>query len=90
MTGVRVTDWTSGERVFAPPTGTLDPAWLVPALLEAVPGTAPDAALSALVAAWSRVRAEDATGTGAGAGADPLDLAADRIVAAAVQEFRAR
>ncbi len=51
------TDWTSGERVFAPPTGTLDPDWLVPAVLEAAPGHDPEAARDALLAGWAAIRA---------------------------------
>ena len=46
------TDWVSGERVFAPPSGTVDADWLVPALLEAVPGTDAATARQALAAAW--------------------------------------
>ncbi|GIG29468.1 hypothetical protein [Cellulomonas marina] len=51
------TDWTSGERVFAPPSGTLDPAWLVPAVLERVPAATPQDALAALTSAWRSARA---------------------------------
>jgi hypothetical protein len=78
------TDWVSGERVFAPPDGTLDPDWLVPAVLEAVPGAAPGEARAALSRAWSAHR------SGAAAPAsDPLDAAARRVVDAAVRDFRA-
>lgn len=51
------TDWVSGERVFAPPSGTLDVDWLVPALLEAVPSATPVTARAALAAAWAAHRA---------------------------------
>lgn len=80
------TDWTSGERVFAPPSGTIDPDWLVPALLERQPRTTPEEATRALRAAWARHRSEQT------AGADelsPLDETADELVAAAVKDFRA-
>ncbi|WP_380166067.1 hypothetical protein [Jannaschia sp. R86511] len=50
-------DWVSGERVFAPPTGTLDVDWLVPAVVEAVPGCAPAQARAALLEAWKRAQA---------------------------------
>lgn len=78
------TDWVSGERVFAPPTGTLDPDWLVPAVLEAAPGATPDEARAALARAWSAHRA-----AAAGPPSDPLDVAARHVVAAAVRDFRA-
>lgn len=45
-------DWVSGERVFAPPSGTFDVDWLVGAVLEAVPGTTPAQAREALLDAW--------------------------------------
>ena len=41
-------DWVSGERVFAPPRGTVDVDWLVPAVVELVPGTSPARARAAL------------------------------------------
>ncbi|WP_035063091.1 hypothetical protein, partial [Cellulomonas bogoriensis] len=50
------TDWVSGERVFAPPVGTVDVDWLVPAVLEAVPGADPVMARAALAAAWAATR----------------------------------
>lgn len=78
------TDWVSGERVFAPPDGTLDPDWLVPAVLEAVPAAAPADARAALVRAWADRR------TGGGdPPSDPLDAVARRVVEAAVRDFRA-
>jgi hypothetical protein len=55
MTGP--TDWTSGERVFAPPNGVLDVDWLVPAVLDGVPGATPDDARTATRTAWSDHRA---------------------------------
>ncbi|MBB2923506.1 hypothetical protein [Cellulomonas cellasea] len=78
------TDWVSGERVFAPPTGTVDVDWLVPAVLEAVPSAAPTDARAALAAAWTARRA----GTAAPAG-DPLARAAGAVVEDAVTLFRA-
>jgi hypothetical protein len=78
------TDWVSGERVFAPPSGTLDPDWLVPAVLEAAPGATPAEARSALARAWTERR------SGAPAGSsDPLAVTARDVVAAAVRDFRA-
>ncbi|MBC7267622.1 MAG: hypothetical protein H5T76_02710, partial [Streptomyces sp.] len=63
MASTGPTDWVSGERVFAPPSGTLDPEWLVPAVLEAVPTAASDDARTALHRAWADHRA-GRTGTG--------------------------
>jgi hypothetical protein len=77
------TDWVSGERVFAPPSGTLDPDWLVPAVLEAAP-TDPATARSAVVAAWAAVRAGEDPPTG-----DAVRDAAARAVLEAVRTFRA-
>lgn len=76
------TDWVSGERVFAPPGGTVDVDWLVPAVLEAVPGADPASARDALARAWAARRA----GTDAPA-AGPLDDAAARVLAEAVTMF---
>lgn len=82
--GTGPTDWVSGERVFAPPHGTVDPDWLVPAVLEAVPDTEPAAARHAVVTAWQATRAglpaPERT---------PLDRAAARVVAEAVEAFGA-
>lgn len=78
------TDWVSGERVFAPPAGTLDPDWLVPAVLEAAPDASPDEARAALARAWSDHR----TGTLARS-SEPLALTARDVVEAAVRDFRA-
>ncbi|MBX9246916.1 hypothetical protein ICW40_19170, partial [Actinotalea ferrariae] len=47
------TDWVSGERVFAPPSGTVDVDWLVPAVLEAAPEADPASARAALARAWA-------------------------------------
>lgn len=80
------TDWTSGERVFAPPSGTVDPDWLVPALLERQPHSTPKEASGALRAAWARHRGEQTDGAEA---LSPLDETADALVAAAVKDFRA-
>ncbi|MFC3686782.1 hypothetical protein [Aquipuribacter hungaricus] len=66
-------DWVSGERVFAPPPGTVDVDWLVPAVLELAPGTTPAQARAALEAAWRRRRAGAAPGPlspGSASGAD--------------------
>lgn len=79
------TDWTSGERVFAPPSGTLDPEWLVPAVLEAAPGTEPAQAREALLAGWAAVRA----GRTPPAGTPLADAAAD-VLAAGISAFEAR
>lgn len=92
------TDWTSGERVFAPPSGTLDVDWLVPAVLEAVPGVTPDEARAALAAAWhrcttgERIYAGDLLKTSDArpeACRDRLREAATRVVAEALEAFRA-
>ncbi len=50
-------DYACGERVFAPPTGTLDVDWLVPAVAEAHPGTAHAVLRAATVRVWEHVRA---------------------------------
>lgn len=64
-------DWVSGERVFAPPRGTVDVDWLVPAVLELVPGASPAAARAALEAAHRRSRGEGGeTPTGSSRPAD--------------------
>ncbi|WP_129337971.1 hypothetical protein [Cellulomonas endophytica] len=82
------TDWTTGERVFAPPAGTLDVAWLVPAVLEAAPGTTPAVALAALEASWSRLRAAGPVDPSAGARpGDPVAAAAEDVVREAVRQF---
>ncbi|MBO1750546.1 hypothetical protein J4G33_01880 [Actinotalea sp. BY-33] len=78
------TDWVSGERVFAPPAGTLDPDWLVPAVLEAVPGATPGQAQTAVVAAWQATRAAEPV-----PGGTPLERAAAGAVAEAVRAFGA-
>nr|WP_297424354.1 hypothetical protein [uncultured Actinotalea sp.] len=78
------TDWVSGERVFAPPNGTLDPDWLVPAVLEAAPGATPAEARSALARAWSERRTGAPTGS-----CDPLAVTARDVVTAAARDFRA-
>lgn len=80
------TDWTSGERVFAPPSGTVDPDWLVPALLERHPQATLEEATGALRAAWACHRSERPAGA---EGRSPLDETADELVAAAVVDFRA-
>ena len=82
MTGP--TDWTSGERVFAPPSGTLDPDWLVPAVLEAAPGHPPEQARDALRAGWAAVRAG-----GVPPGGTVLADAAAAVLEAAVIDFGA-
>ena len=83
-------DWVSGERVFAPPTGTLDVDWLVPAVVEAVPGTSPAEARVALLEAWRDVRAGRSPAPVEGRPpTDPLRRAAERVVAEALQTFRA-
>ena len=78
------TDWVSGERVFAPPTGTLDPDWLVPAVLAVVPEAGPTAARAAVVAAWEAVRAGREAPVGGA-----LQDAAAAAVEEAVALFRA-
>ncbi|EYR63800.1 hypothetical protein N866_18265 [Actinotalea ferrariae CF5-4] len=84
MTTTGSTDWVSGERVFAPPNGTLDPEWLVPAVLEALPTARPDEARDALRRAWTEHR------TGVAATSDAaVDRAARTVVTAAVRQFRA-
>lgn len=76
------TDWTSGERVFGPPSGTVDVDWLVPALLELVPGATAERARTALAEAWQRVRLGEAPPA-----ADALDRAASRVVREAVRAY---
>lgn len=73
------TDWTSGERVFAPPSGTVDVDWLVPAVLERCEGTTPTEARSALVLAWAAVRDDEEP---------PLHDELSRAAAAVVEEAR--
>lgn len=84
MTGTP-SDWVSGERVFAPPSGTLDVDWLVPAVVEAVPGMSAAQARAALERAWRRHRA-DPPGE---PGTSTLDVAAEAVVAEALRSFRA-
>ncbi|MGJ7442356.1 hypothetical protein [Aquipuribacter sp. MA13-6] len=79
-------DWVSGERVFAPPSGTFDVDWLVPAVVEAVPGTSPADARAALLRAWQAQQEPDAP-DGPEA-TDPLRLAAARVVEEARRTFR--
>lgn len=70
--GARVTtggDYACRERVFAPPTGTLDVDWVVPAVAEAHPDAGHDAHRAATLRAWSAVRTladEDAARGGSG------------------------
>ena len=91
-------DWVSGERVFAPPRGTVDVDWLVPAVLELVPGSTPARARAALDEAWQRRRAagggvDGTAGTAPGPEADrapgPTDLdgAVDRVLTRALEAF---
>ncbi len=75
-------DWVSGERVFAPPVGTFDVDWLVPAVLEAVPGATPPQARAALLDAWR------GGGVGPAPETDPLRLGAQRVVEEALRIFR--
>ncbi|WP_199422540.1 hypothetical protein [Actinotalea solisilvae] len=78
------TDWVSGERVFAPPSGTVDVDWLLPAVLEAVPGADAASARDALARAWAARR----VGTAALA-EGALDDAAARVLTEAAAMFRA-
>lgn len=85
-------DWVSGERVFAPPRGTVDVDWLVPAVVELAPGCSPAQARAALEAAWRRRRGADesAAGTGAAPGPDshgPVHVAAERVLTEALESF---
>ncbi len=82
MTGP--TDWVSGERVFAPPDGVLDVDWLVPAVLEGVPGVTPADARAATAAAWSDHRSGRSPDR-----SDPLRARAADVVADAVRAFGA-
>ncbi len=98
-------DWVSGERVFAPPTGTFDVDWLVPAVVEAVPGCAPAEARAALLEAWQDAQAGRGSARSEGspadlpppAGVEPAGVepavwlreVADRVVAEALLTFRA-
>ena len=77
-------DWVSGERVFAPPRGTVDVDWLVPAVLELAPGTSPAQARAALEQAWLRRRG----GAGAQVVAAPeLIIAVEAVLAEALATF---
>ena len=51
-------DWAGGERVFGPPTGTLDADWLVPLVREAVPAAGHADARAAVVAARAALLAD--------------------------------
>ena len=82
-------DWVSGERVFAPPTGTFDVDWLVPAVVEAVPGTVPAEARAALLRARQERGHDDNGHDDDDSPTDPLRLAAGRVVAEALRTFRA-
>lgn len=85
-------DWVSGERVFAPPTGTFDVDWLVPAVVEAVPGTTPATARDALLQAWQddgRGQEPAAVDADQDPDVDPLRSAAQRVVDEALRTFRA-
>jgi hypothetical protein len=77
------TDWVRGERVFALPTGVLDIDWLVPAVLEALPGVTPAEARTALASAWTDHRSD-----GTPDRSDPLQAQAADVVPAAVEAFR--
>ena len=92
-------DWVSGERVFAPPLGTVDVDWLVPAVLELVPGSTPARARAALEEAWHRRRAAGGGVDGTAAiapgreadvapGPTGLDAAVERVLAEALETFR--
>jgi hypothetical protein len=82
MTGP--TDWVSGERVFAPPSGVLDVDWLVPAVLDGLSGVTPADARGATEAAWSDHRAGLAPDR-----TDALRSRAADVVADAVRLFGA-
>ena len=57
-------DWGSGERVFGPPRGTVEPDWFVPLVRERHPGATHEAARTAVAAVWQVVHAEaERTGT---------------------------
>lgn len=51
-------DWGSGERVFGPPRGTVEPDWFVPLVRERHPGATHEAARTAVAAVWQVVHAE--------------------------------
>ena len=53
-------DWGSGERVFGPPRGTVEPDWFVPLVRERHPGATHEAARTAVAAVWQVVHAEAA------------------------------
>ena len=76
------TDWTSGERVFGPPAGTVDADWLVPALLDLEPDATPDEARAALREAWRCLRSDQELPA-----ASELDRAAVRVVREAVRAY---
>jgi hypothetical protein len=78
------TDWVSGERVFAPPHGVLDVDWLVPAVLDGLPGATPADARAAVADAWSDHRAGRAPDR-----TDAVRARAADVVAEAVRAFGA-
>ena len=78
------TDWVSGERVFAPPNGVLDVDWLVPAVLDTLPGVTPADARAAIAAAWADHRSSRTPDR-----SDPLRARAADVVADAVRAFGA-
>lgn len=78
------TDWVSGERVFAPPSGTVDVDWLVPAVLAEAPSATPGAARAVLDRAWAAQRAGEPA-----PGGDTLADAAARVLAEASELFDA-
>lgn len=95
-------DWASGERVFGPPSGTLDADWLVPVVREAVPGVEHERAREAVVRVWALLREEaalrgcapaevpdDVVGSRLGSGGAAGGGAPDRVDEAALTAVRA-
>jgi len=87
-------DWVSGERVFAPPRGTLDVDWLVPAVLELAPGSTPGQARAALESAWMQRRGDGGDrvqpgrpGTEHAGDGSPVSVAAARVLTEALETF---
>lgn len=85
-----------GERVFAPPQGTFDPAWVARLLVEADPALDPAEALDRVTRAWALLVAGTppsrlhlgADLAGQGLGASEADAVA-RVVLAAAEAYDA-
>ena len=52
-------DWGSGERVFGPPSGTVETDWFVPLVREAHPGAAHERVRAIVARVWAVLREEE-------------------------------